>query len=269
MSSFLERIPVPLLAEAAVVLVLAVVLGQLAGMVGAWVTRRFATPGWEVLVRRSLAWGLGGLGLANALQVLGVDLSVLLGAAGFVTVAVGFAAQTSMSNFISGLFLMVESALRVGDFIEVDGVAGEVMTIDPLSVRLRTFDNRMVRIPNETLVKSHLVNLSAFPIRRFDLALSIFQEDDLTAAREALVALGTTDPQVLQEPAPFVQVQGIEGGLVKVQASYWATRDAWLDVRTRLVTRVPGALAAAGVRLGQSRVVVQDGGRREANSRAV
>ena len=71
----------------------------------------------------------------------------------------------------------------------------------------------MVRIPNETLVKSSLINLSAFPIRRIDLTLTIFQEDDLEAARVALVGLGEVDPQVLLEPEPFVQVQGFRMGL--------------------------------------------------------
>ena len=78
-----------------------------------------------MLVQRTVAWGFAGLGVANVLSVMGVDLSVLLGAAGFVTVAVGFAAQTSMSNFISGVFLMVESSVQVGDYIELDGISAK------------------------------------------------------------------------------------------------------------------------------------------------
>jgi small-conductance mechanosensitive channel len=248
------ELPYRLIAETVTILVVAVGAGQLLGRLGASVVKRFATPGWEMLVQRTVGWGLAGLGVANVLSAMGVDLSVLLGAAGFVTVAVGFAAQTSMSNFISGLFLMVESAVRVGDYIELDGISGEVVAIEPLSVRLRTFDNRMVRIPNETLVKSKLVNLSAFPIRRIDLTLTIFQEDDLEAARRALVDLGEIDPEVLLEPGPFVQVQGLDAGLAQLQASYWATRENWLSVRTRMVTQIPGALAAVGVRLGTPRL---------------
>ena len=253
------ELPVRLMVETAVILLVAVGAGQLLGRLSASLVRRFAAPGWEMLVQRTMAWGLAGLGVANVLSVMGVDLSVLLGAAGFVTVAVGFAAQTSMSNFISGVFLMVESSVQVGDYIELDGISGEVVAIEPLSVRLRTFDNRMVRIPNETLVKSSLINLSAFPIRRIDLTLTIFQEDDLEAARVALVGLGEVDPQVLLEPEPFVQVQGFRDGLATIQASYWATRENWLSVRTRLVTQVPGALATVGVRLGTPRMTTDRG----------
>ncbi|HCH61658.1 MAG TPA: hypothetical protein DFR83_02560, partial [Deltaproteobacteria bacterium] len=93
------EVPLRLIAETAVILLVAIGAGQLLGRLGASLVRRFAAPGWEMLVQRTVAWGLAGLGMANALSAMGVDLSVLLGAAGFVTVAVGFAAQTSMSNF--------------------------------------------------------------------------------------------------------------------------------------------------------------------------
>jgi len=244
--------------EAVVVLVLAVVAGRLLGAALARGVRRFASPGWELMVRRFTAWGLAGLGLANALQVVGIDLSVLLGAAGFATVAIGFAAQTSTTNFLSGLFLMLESAIKVGDLIEVAGLAGEVISIDPLSVRLRTFDNRLVRIPNETLVKANLTNLTGFPIRRIDLVLLVPQEADLHAAREALNRLGEAEPRVLQEPGPAIQVQGFEAGHARIQASYWASQEAWVAVRTTLACAIPGALAEAGVRMGTPRVELRD-----------
>lgn len=111
--------------------------------------------------------------VAWTLRELGIDPQVLLGAAGLFTVAVGFASQTSISHLISGLFLMAEQPFRVGDLISVDGVTGEVLSIDLLSVKLRTFDNQMVRLPNEAMLKSTLHNLTRFPIRRVDLVLPI------------------------------------------------------------------------------------------------
>lgn len=241
-------------AEALVVLALSVVAGRLLGAALARGIRRFASPGWEQMARRFTSWGFIGLGLANALQVVGIDLSVLLGAAGFVTIAVGFAAQTSTTNFLSGLFLMLESALKVGDFIEVAGLSGEVISIDPLSVRMRTFDNRLVRIPNETLVKANLTNLSGFPIRRIDLPLTVPQEANLVAARDALARLGEAEPRVLQHPAPNIMVLGFEGGHARLQASYWAAADVWVAVRTSLACSIPATLASAGAPLSTPRL---------------
>ena len=82
-------------------------------------------------------------------------------AAGLLTVALGFAAQTSASNLISGLFLLGERPFVVGDVIRLaSGITGEVVGIDLLSVKIRTFDNLLVRVPNETLLKSELTNLT-------------------------------------------------------------------------------------------------------------
>lgn len=243
-------------ASAILVLVLSIFLGRFIGGLLARVVQRFASPGWELMARRFGLWGIIGLGIAEALQIMGIDLSVLLGAAGFATVAVGFAAQTSTSNLISGLFLMLENAIKVGDFIEVGTLSGEVLSIDPLSVRMRTFDNRMVRVPNELLVKSPLTNLTGFPIRRIDLVLLIPQEADLRAARAALIGLGEADPDVLQQPPPVVQVQGFEGGNARFQFSVWAIQDGWVAVRTQISLGVPAALSAVGVVLGQPRILV-------------
>lgn len=198
-------------ASAFLVLVLSIFLGRFIGGLLARVVQRFASPGWELMARRFGLWGIIGLGIAEALQIIGIDLSVLLGAAGFATVAIGFAAQTSTSNLISGLFLMLENAIKVGDFIEVGTLSGEVLSIDPLSVRMRTFDNRMVRVPNELLVKSPLTNLTGFPIRRIDLVLLIPQEADLRAARAALIGLGEADPDVLQQPRRSFKSRDLRG----------------------------------------------------------
>ena len=240
--------------SALLVLALGVLGGRLLGVVLSRAVRRFASPGWELITRRLPMWGGIALGSASALQTLGLDLSVLLGAAGFVTVALGFAAQTSTSNFISGLFLMLEAAVKVGDLIEVGTVSGEVVSIDPLSVRLRTFDNRMVRIPNETLVKANLTNLTSFPIRRIDFTLLVPQEANLAAVRASLRRLAENEPHVLQEPAPLIQVQAFEGGNARFLASYWASQDVWVEVRTDLATKIPLAVQAAGSQLGMPRL---------------
>jgi small-conductance mechanosensitive channel len=241
---------------AAAIFVAALVLGRMLGGVVAGLVRRMAGPPWEPIARRATIWLMAGLGAAVALETLGVDLSVLLGAAGFLSVAVGFASQTTASNFISGMFLMLENSVKVGDAIEVGGVTGEVLSIDPLSVRLRTYDNRMVRVPNETLVKTSLTNLSGFPIRRIDIPLQLAQEADLRAAREALLALADLEAEVLQEPAPVVHVLGFDRGLALLQFNVWASRDNWIRVRTEVGQRIPEVLAEAGAPLCAPRMWV-------------
>ena len=90
--------------------------------------------------------------LLLALDFAGVELKVLLGAAGIFTVAIGFASQTSASNLISGLFLIAEKPFKKGDVITIGDKTGVVLTINLFSTRLRTLDNLLIRVPNETLM---------------------------------------------------------------------------------------------------------------------
>ena len=136
-----------------------------------------------MMLRRGSYYLVLVLFLISALHELGFNLSVLLGAAGILSVAIGFASQTSASNLISGLFLVAERPFSVGDNIRIGTTTGEVLSIDLLSVKLRTFDNLFVRIPNETLIKSEVTTLTRFPIRRIDIMVGVAYKEDLKKVR--------------------------------------------------------------------------------------
>ena len=122
------------------------------------------------------------------LEIFNINLSALFGAAGIAGVAIGFASQTSMSNVISGFFVLTDQALKVGDFITVDEVSGTVESITMLSVKVKTSDGKIVRIPNETIINAKLQNVSSYPTRRYDVVVSVSYDTDL---RKALEILGT------------------------------------------------------------------------------
>ncbi|MBO7638027.1 MAG: mechanosensitive ion channel, partial [Treponema sp.] len=90
------------------------------------------------------------------LSLFGIDLSAVWGAAGIAGIAIGFAAQTSFSNLISGFFIMIERSMKIGDYIEVSGVSGIVDNIGLLSVSIHTLDNQLIRIPNSTIIGTNL-----------------------------------------------------------------------------------------------------------------
>ena len=117
----------------------------------------------QILLKRAIFYGIMILMSMSALRELGFDLSVILGAAGILSVAIGFASQTSASNLISGLFLMMERPFSIGDVIRVEQTTGEVISIDLLSVKIRTFDNLYVRVPNESMIKTHMAVTSSTP----------------------------------------------------------------------------------------------------------
>lgn len=208
-----------------------------------------------LLLQRAASYAIVALFATSALHQLGIELSVLLGAAGILTVAIGFASQTAASNFVSGVFLLGERPFEVGETIQVGSRTGVVLAIDALSIKLRTFDNLLVRIPNETVVKSEVVNYTRFPIRRHDLRLTVDPSVDLARLERVLLDAASA-PVILADPAPLVVFHGFTEAGVDVQLSAWALRDQFLEMRNRLHLDVARALEKAGIALGYPRRVI-------------
>lgn len=146
---------------------------------------------------------------ATILHECGFNITALLGAAGVLGVAIGFASQTSISNIISGFFLLLERPFSKGDIIKSGDVSGMVESIDLLSIRIRTLDNTLVRLPNETVLKQHLANLTYYPIRRIDLILSTnYAQDSQISSTIAQKAI-TKHSLFLTNPAPVIMINKI------------------------------------------------------------
>lgn len=213
--------------------------------------RRFAqgrsSAGSQLLLTRLAFYGVFLVGLFSALMAWGLQVDVLLGAAGILSVAVGFASQTSASNLISGVFLLAERSFSVGDTIEVENVSGEVLSIDLLSAKLRTFDNRYVRIPNETLIKSVVTNLSHYPIRRGDAFLRIPFEAEFAEASRIIHDVLYADADLLDEPEPRIWTLGHGDAWIDIRVTFWATRETFLDVKDRVPVALIGALREANI----------------------
>lgn len=160
-------------------------------------------PGFQQLVIAKVSeFTLHLLVIIIALDHLGVNLKVLLGASAVFTVALGFASQTSASNFISGIFLVSEKPFRPGDVIQIGETTGIVISIDLLSTRLRTLDNLLIRVPNESLMKSQITNITYFDIRRVDIKFQLSFSEDLQNIEQALIHLAEQHNLILDEPRP-------------------------------------------------------------------
>jgi small-conductance mechanosensitive channel len=202
-----------------------------------------------LLLRRAVFYAILFLFLVAALNQLGFQLGVLLGAAGVLSVAIGFASQTSVSNLISGLFLIGEAPFAIGDVIQVGGTTGEVLGIDLLAVKLRTFDNRFVRIPNETLIKTEVVTLTRFPIRRADLLVGVNYREDLEKVKHVLQQVADGNPLCLDEPKPLFIFQGFGESSMDIQFSVWAAQEDYLEMKNSVQFAIKRAFDAAGIEI--------------------
>lgn len=169
---------------------------------------------------------------------LGFKLTHLLGAAGIAGIAVGFASQTSVSNIISGLFLITEKPFQVDDIITVHGITGIVLSIDTLSVKLRTFDNKYVRIPNETIIKNHVTNVTHFPIRRMDIKIGIAYKEDIGRVRKILTDVARSNPLCLNEPEPLVIFLEFGNSSLDLQFSVWLEKSNWLPLKNSITEEI-------------------------------
>ncbi len=237
------------LLRALLLVVFGFVFARIASVLAGRVLGTRLTGSQLLLVRRIAFYLLLAIFITSALRELGFSLATLLGAAGIFSVALGFASQTSASNFVSGLFLMVEKPFGIGDVIKVGNTTGEVLSIDLLSVKLRTFDNLYVRIPNESILKGESTTLTRFPVRRADLLVGIAYKEDINRVRDILMQVADLNPLCLEEPRPLFIFQGFGDSSLNLQFSVWAKRENFLDLKNSIQVEIKQAFDEAGIEI--------------------
>ena len=206
-------------------------------------------PHRMMLLRMGSYYAILALFLITALIQLGFDLGILLGTAGILTVALAFASQTSVSNIISGLFLIADKPFQVGDTLQVGTTVGVVLDIGLMSVNLRKFDNTFVRLPNELLIKTEFWNLTKFPIRRLDLKLGIAYKEDIEKVQEILIDVADRNALSLEEPRPLFIFQGFGDSALEIQFSVWVVNENYLSLKNNLPAEIKKAFDAAGIEI--------------------
>ncbi|WP_111896181.1 mechanosensitive ion channel family protein [Acinetobacter sp. MB5] len=188
------------------------------------------------------------------LREAGLKVSVFLGAAGILTVALGFASQTSATNLISGLFLIGEGSFEVGDTIQLtllrgQTIEGEVISIDLLSVKLLTLDNIYIRLPNEQLIKTPVYNLSKYPIRRIPITLAVTFHENLAKVREVLLTTAKYHVLVLDDPKPAMTVTAFGESSIELLFAIWCQQENYLDVKDEMQERIRDAFVKNNIEI--------------------
>ena len=181
------------------------------------------------------------------LGLFGINLKAIWGAAGIAGVAIGFAAQTSVSNLISGLFVLTEGSIHVGDTIIVGDVTGIVDEVKLLSIRVHTFDNQMVRIPNSTIINSNLTNNSYHTKRRWTVKVGVDYSTDMKYALETLQKAADLCPTVLKDPAPTVWFDGFDASSINLVVAVWFKPADFLQTRNDIYIAIKKVLDDANI----------------------
>ncbi|VAW40108.1 Potassium efflux system KefA protein / Small-conductance mechanosensitive channel [hydrothermal vent metagenome] len=166
--------------------------------------------------------------IVAALGYLGVKTTSLLGMLAAAGLAIGLALKDSLSNFASGVMIVMFRPFKIGDFVEVAGQSGKIAEIKIFSTILNTNDNKLVIIPNGQITSDSIINHTAKPIRRVDIAMGVGYDDDLKKARNIMMQAMDQHPLVLQDPAPSMLMTELADSSVNFSVRPWAkTGDYW------------------------------------------
>ncbi len=159
---------------------------------------------------------------------LGIETTSFIAIFGAAGLAVGLALQGSLSNFASGVLIVLFRPYRVGDFVEAAGIAGVVEQVQILTTIMKTGDNKQIIVPNSQIMDSIITNYSANDTRRVDMVVGVSYDDDLDKVRETIEALIAADDRILDEPAPKIAVSELADSSVNFVVRPWVnSADYW------------------------------------------
>ncbi|GGB98877.1 hypothetical protein GCM10011494_16680 [Novosphingobium endophyticum] len=250
-SNFVRMLP--LVGAALLVALVIAGIGYVLGSLR-WFWRRVAPNTFlSDLIASAVRFAFVASGIVIALQMLGAGalLGAVLGGAGIIGIALGFAMRDTIENYVASIMLSVRQPFRANDWVVIDQYEGRVIRLTSRATILMTLDGNHLRIPNSTVFKAVILNYTRNPQRRFDFDLGIDGEADPNAARQLGVdALGKLG-FVLDDPAPAARLENVGDSNIVIKFLGWIDQDRtdWHKARSQAIPAVKAALEAAGFAL--------------------
>jgi len=182
-----------------------------------------------------------------SLDYLGVQTTSLLAVFGAAGLAIGLALKDSLSNFSSGVMIILFRPFKVGDFIEAGGATGVVEEVRMFATIMRTGDNRQVIVPNGKIYSGTITNYSAKPTRRIDLVFGIGYGDDMAKAKKIIDDIMQQDERILSDPAPGIALGELADSSVNFNVRPWVKSEDYWPVRSDLLEKIKLAFDANGI----------------------
>lgn len=207
-----------------------------------------------VVLGRMAQWGMRLLGLLLAATIAFPTFTPgnLISALGITGIAIGFAFKDIFENLLAGMLILLNEPFRIGDQIVFDGFEGTIEEIETRATKMRTYDGRLVVIPNSVLYKGTFIVNTAYPQRRLQYDLVIGNGDDIARAKQVMLETMRAMPDVEAEPAPDALVVEYADAGVKIRIRWWIKpprRADALDLQDKVLERVKAALTAQGIDL--------------------
>ncbi|MEN1786067.1 MAG: mechanosensitive ion channel domain-containing protein [Bacteroidota bacterium] len=196
-----------------------------------------------------LSWTLKVFLILLVISQLGVDVTTFAAVIAAAGLAVGLALQGSLSNFAGGVLIMIFKPYRIGDLIEAQDTLGVVKEIEIFTTKLTTPDNKLAIVPNGAMANGNIINYTAEGKIRVDTVVSVAYEEDIKKTKEVLLEVLTSNPQVLKDPAPSVNVLELADSSVNFAVRPFCKPEDYWDVYFATYERCKLALDAAGIEI--------------------
>src|SRR5690554_1437812 len=228
-------------------------------VIGSWIIKKLVRGARTVMTKRGfdeslqkfllnlISWLLKILLILAILSQLGVEttsFAAILAAAGL---AIGMALQGSLGNFAGGVLIMIFKPFKIGDFIEAQGETGTVKEIEIFTTKLTTPDNKEIIIPNGSLSNGNITNFSTEDTRRVDFTFGVGYNSDIKKTKEVILSVIMSNPSILQEPAPSVNLSGLGDSSINFLTRVWVKKEDYWAVNFDTIERTKEALDAAGI----------------------
>ncbi len=201
-------------------------------------------------ISNTAAYGVLFLGFVLALGAAGIDLSKVTVLAGAFGVGIGFGLQNIVNNFISGLILLYERPIQLGDVVEVGSLTGEVKRIGIRSSTLRTFQGAEVIVPNANLIAEQVVNWTLSDRqRRIELPVGVAYGTDPQRVLAILLDVAKASPEVLEDPPPLALFRGFGDSALNFELRFWTGLATFLEVESHIAIAVNAALREAAIEI--------------------
>ncbi|WP_157619328.1 small-conductance mechanosensitive channel MscS [Psychromonas aquimarina] len=184
-----------------------------------------------------------------ALSRIGVQTTSFIALIGAAGLAVGLALQGSLSNFASGVLIIILRPFKAGEYIEAAGIAGNVESVQIFATTLTTVDNKFVVVPNSAILGGNIINYSRKPTRRIDLMIGVSYSADLAKTKAVLEKVVKENSNVLSDPAPQIAVAELGDSSVNLVVRPWVKSELYWDIRFELMEAIKNGLDAEGIEI--------------------
>lgn len=246
------------LAFALVVLLLCILIRRIIlRLLDRWLMKSRVEKSFHAFIRSGVSILLWFLTLMVVAECLGIKATSLVALLGIVGLAVSLSVQDTLANLAGGLTILVTQPFKVGDYVKIGGTEGYVQEIGMVYTRLRTYDRRLIVLPNNTVTDGEIINYFAEPLRRVEQRVRVSYDAPVEVVKAILLEAVAKHPQALQDPPPSVRMTELGESAIEYRVWVWAKSEDYWSVNDDALDLIKIALDREGLTIPAPRLEVK------------